>query len=272
MPTGSIWIAAALAEEAAPLAGVRVTVLDESGVPVNRLETDENGVALQTGLAAPDRSYSLDEANTTVRPYAVYDLVAEKDGWQTVRVEGVQVFDGQQTVARLAFLPADGAVTTGRIAQESNVRIPPHPLFSGRGGSGPAPAGNCPGLQGRVLKEVVIPKTITVHLGRPSENARNVTVSFQEYIATVASGEVYPTWARRFCPRRTQKFQSISTLRVPFSGGNTRIRSTIRPTSARSSTGRAAACCSRRCRAADADSGAGADSRACRRCSSRVIS
>lgn len=244
MPTGSIWIAAALAEEAAPLAGVRVTVLDESGVPVNRLETDENGVALQTGLAAPDRSYSLDEANTTVRPYAVYDLVAEKDGWQTVRVEGVQVFDGQQTVARLAFLPADDAVTTGRIAQESNVRIPPHPLFSGRGGSGPAPAGNCPGLQGRVLKEVVIPKTITVHLGRPSENARNVTVSFQEYIATVASGEVYPTWAGRFCPRRTQKFQSISTLRVPFSGGNTRIRSTIRLTSARSSTGRAAACCS----------------------------
>ena len=219
MPTGSIWIAAALAEEAAPLAGVRVTILDETGVPAARLETDENGVALQEGLAAPDRSYSLDEENTTVRPYAVYDLVAEKDGWQTVRVEGVQVFDGQQTVARLAFLPADGAVESARITQESNVRIPPHPLFSGRGGSGPAPAGNCPGLQGRVLQEVVIPKNITVHLGRPTENARNVTVSFQEYIATVASGEVYPTWAGQAQPRRAQNFQRISTFRVPLSGG-----------------------------------------------------
>ena len=89
MPIGSIWIAAALAEQAAPLAGVRVTVLDETGVVVARLETDENGTAVQTGLAAPDRSYSLDEGNTSVRPYAVYDLVAEKEGWQTVRLSGV---------------------------------------------------------------------------------------------------------------------------------------------------------------------------------------
>ena len=80
MPTGSIWIAAALAEQAAPLAGVRVTVLDETGVPVARLETGEDGTAVQDNLPAPDRSYSLEENNTTVRPYAVYDLVAEKDG------------------------------------------------------------------------------------------------------------------------------------------------------------------------------------------------
>ena len=200
MPIGSIWIAAALAEQAAPLAGVRVTVLDETGVVVARLETDENGTAVQTGLAAPDRSYSLDEGNTSVRPYAVYDLVAEKEGWQTVRLSGVQVFDGQETVARLQFLPADAAVATAGIAAENNVTIPPHPLFSGRGGSGPAPAGNCP--QGRVLTEVVVPKTITVHLGRPTETARNVTVPFQEYIATVASGEVYPTWAGHSLPRR----------------------------------------------------------------------
>lgn len=200
MPTGSIWIAAVLAEEAAPLSGVQITVLDETGVPVARLETDENGTAVQKDLPTPDRSYSLDEDNTTVRPYAVYDLVAEKQGWQTVRLTGVQVFDGQETVARLHFLPADAAVATAGIAAENNVTIPPHPLFSGRGGSGPAPAGNCPAP--RVLTEVVVPKTITVHLGRPTENARNVTVPFQEYIATVASGEVYPTWAGQCFPRR----------------------------------------------------------------------
>lgn len=199
MPSGSIWIAAALAEQAAPLAGVRVTVLDETGVAVARLETDEQGRAVQDGLPAPDRAYSLEESNT-VRPYAVYDLVAEKAGWQTVRLTGVQVFDGQETVARLHFLPADAAVTTAGITAENNVIIPPHPLFSGRGGSGPAPAGSCPAP--RVLTEVVVPRTITVHLGRPTETARNVTVPFQEYIATVASGEVYPTWAGHSLPRR----------------------------------------------------------------------
>ena len=45
-----------------------------------------------------------------------------------------------------------------------------------------------------VLNEVVIPKKITVHLGKPSANVRNVTVSFQDYIANVASGEIYPSW------------------------------------------------------------------------------
>lgn len=40
----------------------------------------------------------------------------------------------------------------------------------------------------------VIPETITVHLGLPSSNAENVTVSFPDYIKNVASSEIYPTW------------------------------------------------------------------------------
>ena len=47
-------------------------------------------------------------------------------------------------------------------------------------------------MQGAVLP--VIPETITVHLGDADENARNVTVSFVDYIANVASSEIYPTW------------------------------------------------------------------------------
>ena len=39
-----------------------------------------------------------------------------------------------------------------------------------------------------------IPETITVHLGPPDSNAENVTIPFLDYIANVASSEVYPTW------------------------------------------------------------------------------
>ena len=39
-----------------------------------------------------------------------------------------------------------------------------------------------------------IPEFITVHLGLPSSNAQNVTVSFIDYIKNVASSEIYPTW------------------------------------------------------------------------------
>ena len=40
----------------------------------------------------------------------------------------------------------------------------------------------------------IIPEYITVHLGPPDSNAPNVTVPFVDYIANVASSEIYPTW------------------------------------------------------------------------------
>lgn len=39
-----------------------------------------------------------------------------------------------------------------------------------------------------------VPQQITVHLGAPSSNAANVTVSFPDYVKNVASSEIYPTW------------------------------------------------------------------------------
>lgn len=39
-----------------------------------------------------------------------------------------------------------------------------------------------------------VPERITVHLGSPSSNAENVTVSFSDYVKNVASSEIYPTW------------------------------------------------------------------------------
>ncbi|MBQ9086102.1 MAG: peptidoglycan-binding protein [Clostridia bacterium] len=39
-----------------------------------------------------------------------------------------------------------------------------------------------------------IPEFVTVHLGAPGEDAPNVTVPFVEYVANVASSELYPTW------------------------------------------------------------------------------
>lgn len=39
-----------------------------------------------------------------------------------------------------------------------------------------------------------VPRTITVHMGRPDQWAENVTVSFPDYVKNVASSEIYPTW------------------------------------------------------------------------------
>ena len=41
-----------------------------------------------------------------------------------------------------------------------------------------------------------IPEQIVVHLGAPDSDARNVSVSFADYIKNVASSEIYPTWPK----------------------------------------------------------------------------
>ena len=40
----------------------------------------------------------------------------------------------------------------------------------------------------------VVPMNITVHLGPPDAASRNITVPFTDYIANVASSELYPSW------------------------------------------------------------------------------
>ena len=44
------------------------------------------------------------------------------------------------------------------------------------------------------MAEVNIPEYITVHLGDPDSPARNITIPFDQYIKSVASSEIYPTW------------------------------------------------------------------------------
>lgn len=39
-----------------------------------------------------------------------------------------------------------------------------------------------------------VPQNITVHLGTPTSNAKNVTLPFSDYVKNVASSEIYPTW------------------------------------------------------------------------------
>lgn len=44
------------------------------------------------------------------------------------------------------------------------------------------------------IRYPIVPNMITVHLGKPDEAVRNITVPFIDYISNVASSELYPTW------------------------------------------------------------------------------
>ena len=186
MATGILRIQAFAARQSAPVEGVTVNIVGD-GFTATRM-TDAEGNAADVTLTAPDCALSLEEDNTTRLPYAVCSLTASKAGYRTVRIQGIQVFAGQVTLAQPEMIPE---TEEGRDVEDPPIVIPPHPLFAGGGGSGRAPADPC---APRVLDRVIIPKNITVHLGKPAASARNVTVSFRRYIANVASSEVYPTW------------------------------------------------------------------------------
>lgn len=136
MSNGTLVIYASLAGQAAPLPGVRLEVLDEAGSMLARTCTGPSGAAEVPDLPAPDARYSLEESNDSVRPYAVYRLTARADGWQAQVLDDIQVFAGQQTVARLAFLPAgpaaEGAAPPRRPGQR-RVHTDPAPRAVRRG-------------------------------------------------------------------------------------------------------------------------------------------
>ena len=183
--TGTLRIQTFAARQSAPMEGVTVAVQGD-GFTLHCI-TDATGSAADIPVEAPACTLSLDEDNT-IRPYAVVSLTAAKSGYRTVRIEGIQIFAGQITLAQPAMIPV---TEEGKDIPNAPIVIPPHPLFAGSGGSGAQPVENC---VPRVLDKVIIPKNITVHLGKPAASARNVTVSFRDYIANVASSEVYPTW------------------------------------------------------------------------------
>ena len=161
--TGTLRIQTFAARQSAPMEGVTVAVQGD-GFTLHCI-TDATGSAADIPIEAPACTLSLDEDNT-IRPYAVVSLTAAKSGYRTVRIEGIQIFAGQITLAQPAMIPV---TEEGKDIPNAPIVIPPHPLFAGSGGSGAQPVENC---TPRVLDKVIIPKNITVHLGKPAASAR----------------------------------------------------------------------------------------------------
>lgn len=60
----------------------------------------------------------------------------------------------------------------------------------------------------------VVPNNITVHLGKPDEDAPNITVPFTDYISNVVSSEIYPTWPYNTIVANTYAIISFAMNRI----------------------------------------------------------
>ena len=184
-----------------PIKSANVIVLKD-GKEIFKTTTNEDGQTELISLDTVNKSYS-EEEQKRVRPYETYDIVVTALGLTKTKLNGVQIFDGVTSIQDIYLTSIDDN------EGEDIESIPPNTLW----GDYPPYISNVEdetnsGIAPIVLREVVIPPTIIVHDGIPSNSsAPNYTVPFTDYIKNVASSEIYSTW-----PKETIKANVLAII------------------------------------------------------------
>lgn len=185
MAIGYLTIQARTAHDALPLSGASVRILNAQGTGVYELTTDENGDTQAIPLETLDKSFSLSPYYSGI-PYTSYSVLVRAYGFNSLYVTDIPIYDGEQAVLPVSAIPMQERQRSP-IQAEIYVGAPAVSLTGPRSQEEPT-------ITPYVLRQVVIPDPITVHLGAPSAAAANVQVSFPDYVKNVASSEIYPTW------------------------------------------------------------------------------
>lgn len=101
------------AREALPVVGAEVVISKIIGgkpYVFETITTDLSGQTAPFALPAPEKSLSLDSGNK-IQPFSLYDATISKKGYAVVKITGIPVFDGVNSVQRTAMVPAEGDLT-----------------------------------------------------------------------------------------------------------------------------------------------------------------
>lgn len=197
MSQGYLSIETRIANDGVPIEGARIYIIPSGqghdvsdNYYTNYLLTDSSGNTGFIRFETPETALG-ENINNTQIPYSLVDVYADADGFFPTRVRNVQIFGDTQSILPITLIPVSGSYTDtvdGTIIYD----IPSNQLLKKDSHSMSGPTGEQ--TEPLISEEIYIPEFITVHLGTPSSNARNVTVPFTEYIKNVASSEIYPTW------------------------------------------------------------------------------
>ena len=241
MSQGYLSFTTRLANDASPVSGAKIYILPSSAAMSDGynsssvsdtyysyyLITDSSGNTGFLRIDTPNTSIT-ENPNSTAVPYTSVDIYATADGFYPVRVRGVQVFGDTESVLPINLIPISSDFS-GTIGGVLDFTIPKNQLLSADGHNMQGPGASQ--TEPLISEDIYIPETITVHLGTPSSNARNVTVPFNEYIKNVASSEVYPNWSEEALKANIYAIISLTLNRIftewyPSQGYNFDITST----------------------------------------------
>lgn len=197
-------------QQGTPLADARIS-LAYTGNPeriINEIITDSEGAVNLDDLLTPPVEYSMEPGEN--QPFSEYTIEVNADGYEEINISGIDVFSGETSIQNV-YLNEDN-----REIPENNIVIPVNTLY----GSYPAKIPETeikPVRQSGeiVLSRVVIPETIVVHDGVPTDStALDYYVRYKDYIKNVASSEIYSTWPRQTLEANILAIMSFTLNRV----------------------------------------------------------
>lgn len=194
-----------------PVENARVTIRSQSAPDqiLEQVQTNSSGQTEQLSLPAPPLSYSL-EPQSGQRPYAEYRVLVEAEGFDPLEISGTEILADSTAIQPAALSPRDA------LRPREQVVIPDHTLY----GSYPpkiAEAEIKPVNESGeiVLSRVVVPQTIVVHDGVPTDaSAKDYYVPYRDYIKNVASSEIYSTWPQATITANVLAIMSFTLNRV----------------------------------------------------------
>lgn len=207
---GSLQINVTSAANNTPIQGavIDISAAEKPDQVLEEVTTDLSGRSEEIELAAPPLEYSLITGRP--RPYSEYTLRITAPGYETLTIEGTEILPDSLAIQPARLRPLNEG------PGPNDIIIPDHTLY----GSYPPKIAEdeikpLPESGEIVLSRVVIPETIVVHDGAPSNaSARNYYVPYTDYIKNVASSEIYSTWPRETILANVLAIMSFTLNRV----------------------------------------------------------
>ena len=159
------------------------------------LKTDISGQVVGLPVEAPDIIFS--QQPSDVRPYSQFIVEVIKDGYETVVINGTQVFATVVARQGIKMNPKERSRYSYSRQNEITYDIGDNTLYGNYAPKIPeSDLKPLPPPTGFVvLDNPVVPEFIVVHDGLPEDkNANNYWIYFKDYIKNVASSEIYSTW------------------------------------------------------------------------------
>lgn len=175
--------------EPVPDAKIVISFTGDPNQTVEEMTTDASGNTQILTLDTPPLEYSMEPSE--MQPYSQYTMEVTAEGYQSINVSGIEVFQGQVSVQRTVLSQEDALRET-----PDNIVIPANTLYGNYPEKIPEAEIKPITETGEiVLSRVVIPEFIIVHDGAPTDTtAKNYYVRYRDYIKNVASSEIYATW------------------------------------------------------------------------------